>query len=186
MKKIYIVIISSITLLLGIIFIYNATYSISDKNINNYINKFVNKSENQKFNISVRQSCNIGNIKFILLEIDNTLSFAQFKKGINNKYAFVAITKGFNGELIKYEIIQWKKEKYLLIMGQNPNLSFNHIKVKISTNEYSIKVPRELFFISYCELPNWTSLIDIPKYIKIFNNSNIDITDKYLKYNFKE
>lgn len=183
MKKIIILIFClGFIFLVALIINYQSSYSVTES-VDSIHNKIVYFLRNSKYTdvikeIRIKSQSNIDNRKYVLFYIDEKLAYAELKRGLNSKYKIVSVTTDIN--MLKYEIIKTNKSKYLFVIGKNADLKIDYIKAKVGVDEYTVTIPKELYFISYCPVFSWASLGEDPKTdtFKVFDNKNNDITSQ--------
>ncbi|WP_024834081.1 hypothetical protein [Ruminiclostridium josui] len=183
MKKIIILFFCLVFIfLVAFIINYQLSYSVTDSgaNIDNKIIYFLRNSKyaNSTKEIRIKYQCNIDDRKYVLFYINKNLAYAELRRGLNSKYKIISVTADIN--MLRYEIIKTNKSKYLFVAGKNADLQIDYIKAKIGVDEYTVTIPKELYFISYCPVSSWASLAEDPSTdtFKVFDNKNNDITSK--------
>lgn len=171
-------IISTIFIIFIGFIIYNqVSYTVNSNNIEKQITAFINKKDIQNQKISIQRECSIDSRKFVLFTINEQLEYAELKKGLNSKYKIINITSGFN--LFRYDVIKTNKSKYLIMLGKNVDMQIDHIKAKVANEVYKISIPKENYFISYCKIPSWASLIQDPSELHIIDKADKEITGRF-------
>lgn len=183
MKRTFVLIFCIIFIfLIGLIINYQFKYSVDDSkdNIENKITIFLNKSKyKQKVNeINIVKECNIDTTKYVLFILNNKLAYAELRKGLNLKYKIISVTADIN--MLRYEIIKTNKSKYLFVIGKNDNLKIDYIKAKVGVDEYKVTIPKELYYISYCPVSSWASLVEDPNTVRIIDKKGNDITGEIM------
>lgn len=183
MKKNRILLIGLVPIvLISLVVSYQFTYSVGVSN-NNITKGLINFLKTSKYihigqSVKIESQSNIDNRKYVLFYIDEKLAYAELKRGLNSKYKIVSVTADIN--MLKCEIIKTNKSKYLFVIGKNADLKIDYIKAKVGVDEYTVTIPKELYFISYCPVFSWASLGEDPKTdtFKVFDNKNNDITSQ--------
>lgn len=142
--------------------------------------KILNKIDIQ--NISIKNSIDLDNKKYILFIADHKLGSAVFKKGLNNKYKMGSVSYGTNP--IKLKIVKTNKAKYFLLLGKNPKMEISYAKLLLENKKYKINIPKEEYFIAFCKVNNNIKTIypDINS-ITFFNANKNVITNEILSQN---
>ncbi|OPX42192.1 hypothetical protein CLHUN_39790 [Ruminiclostridium hungatei] len=173
MKKIVIISGFILMFLAGFMILYSANYKVDTSNMEKQLLLFQNKYEKTVEKINTIDECNIDNKKFVLLSQDNNLAYAELKRGINDKYKIISVTDGFNS--LRYEVIETKKGKYLLLAGSNPDFAIDYITARVNIEEYKIPIQKEPKFITFCRITSWASKSEDPSEVRLFNRNDQEI-----------
>jgi len=152
-----------------ILFSFFGIYKIEDNEYQFAIN--IKQRLNVTGNVDIKQVVSIDNKKIVLFTIDENIGEAEFIRGINKKYKIGAT--GYGNNLIRYQIVETSKAKYLIMGGQNFELKINRAKVLLENIEYRIDIPQQDYFLTYFIIPNEIQTIfpDIFE-VEIYDMSN--------------
>lgn len=158
---------------------YLNSYSVVDNTIKLEENICIKTN----FSVNIKNEKELNNNKYVIFIGNNSIGDAIFSKGINGKYKIGSV--GYGNKLISYRIIKANKAKYFVVGGKNTNMKIKYILLLLDNEKYKIQVPREEYFIVYCRIPLKTRILnpDISN-IKIYNESNADITNEVLAEDF--
>jgi hypothetical protein len=156
-----------------------AKYTVKDteQDVKLSIEKLLSTSSNNASKIVLKKTMDIDNRKFAAFIYNNFLGDAEFTKGPNNKYRLQRL--GHGNDSFRMEVQQTNKNKYFVIVGKNPNMRIDRIEVTLEGNIYNIQVPKEEYFIVYCQIPRQTVAIYAESH-RVFDEKDNDITFQIL------
>lgn len=179
MKKILIILLTTVTILVLGYVLYSAPYTIKDNkdDLSNSILNFNNINKRTPFKvININQELDIDNKKYVLCSVDDSLSFTELSKGINNKYKIEYTEDGLT--LCSCTVTQTNKAKYLLLRLSNINTEIKYAKILLDNTEYTIDFPKNSY-MTYCKLTSNTEATHLEtENIRFFNDDDVEITDK--------
>ncbi|WP_033828096.1 hypothetical protein [Bacillus andreraoultii] len=158
MKKIYsILLFIIIVALVGYSFYYFNQYQIKNnkEDIQKAIDTWFNR-ETDPLQAVVLEKVQLGDSSsyIVLLQTDkNEMGYAHLIKGWNGRYKIEHSSYGTN--LVSYDVINTNKGIFGIIVGENPELKIDHIKVDLTKSSYrfTTNVVKREKFIAYKKLP---------------------------------
>jgi hypothetical protein len=149
-----------------IILVFSSVYSIF------YINKFDIEDNNESIESNLELWLNMGSGKEVepnilnLVKLGNSNSYIAFFQLENKHFGYAHLIKGWNGKfkavhaghgsnIVSYEKIKTDKGIFGILVGKNPKLKIDHIKVKLMYEDFSFitQVSEEQSFLKYKKLP---------------------------------
>ena len=162
---------------------YNAFYQIKP-NVNvltEYIADIYSRGrdEQQSPEVSVYDNIEIGKASYYMLEINQELGIAKFRKGLNGKYKFESLSYSNNN--FTYGIIEENGRKYFLFGARDPSAAIAEISVMIDGKNYTLSVPDNAgHFLLDTEIDADTALkMSLGNNITFYDKAGENITGQY-------
>ncbi|MFJ7824823.1 hypothetical protein [Psychrobacillus sp. NPDC096623] len=150
-------------LVFGIIFIgymvfYLNDYRIKDnrEDIQSSLEIWISSGNTKGIEPDVLDFLRIGDTKSYLVLFQtgsNKIGYAHYKKGWNGRLKIENV--GYGTNIVKYQKVKTNKGIYGILVGKNPELKIEKIKVKLFSSEFNFKVDvsTDEVFVKYSQLP---------------------------------
>lgn len=126
--------------------IENSVESI-ELGIENHLNS---SDKDSTHDIQIVNTIDLDNKKFVMFSLENKLGFAEISTGENDLLGVDYASLGDSP--VKLNVTSTDQGRYLIAFGRNFVEKISHLKVTIDTQDITLSVPKEEFFIAYTKL----------------------------------
>jgi hypothetical protein len=157
--------------------------SLNESSIESHLKVWLIRDDGMKLDPKVFDIQQLGSSStyMVLFELEkNTFGNAELVKGRNGK---LRIKESSYGDFLMYdyEDIKTNKGRYYLVLGKNPDLVVDHLKVIVDHKKaysYLVDVSKDKFFYHYKKIPDE---LDQRTKILYYDKNNMELSDDQLR-----